>query len=131
MTSDEMPTLVLMDGSCGRCRRAVRFCQPRVDEAVEFVDAGSLLPEQLGAFGVDRADVERSLWVIEHGRASEGVDAISVLLRHFRRQWPLLGRLLAVRPVAAVARPLYVWQASRRRRDVCVVEGLNETSRRG
>jgi predicted DCC family thiol-disulfide oxidoreductase YuxK len=60
--------------------------------------------------------VEAVQWVGADRRLAAGPDAIALLLRHGGRMWPMLGRLMQVSLVRAVAWPAYRWVARNRHR---------------
>jgi predicted DCC family thiol-disulfide oxidoreductase YuxK len=105
----------LYDGDCAFCSSCVRFIE-------RWIPTGAVItPWQfadLAALGVtEEAAGEAVLWV-EPGRPTlAGPAAIARLLRTSQaRAWRPAGAVLAVRPVTALAWPVYRWVARNRHR---------------
>jgi predicted DCC family thiol-disulfide oxidoreductase YuxK len=105
----------LYDGDCAFCSSCVRFVQ-------RFIPTpATIVPWQfanLDALGVGADDASEAVQWIEPGRpVLAGPAAISRLLRTSpRAAWRPLGALLALRPVTALAWPVYRWVARNRHR---------------
>lgn len=116
-----MPTTVpdlpvfLYDGDCAFCSSCARFIENRIPTDVTVV------PWQwtdLDSVGVTVAEADESvIWVTDPDHHTTGPRAIAdLLLSSHRWWWRLSGRILALRPVQAVAWPLYRWIARNRHR---------------
>ncbi len=96
-------TLVLFDGVCSLCNHTIRFLLHR-DPAGQLRFAPNESPlgrEILGRFHITASPetvvvITNVLTPIE--RLSTRSDAFAEALRHLRRPWPLVGRLLAFMP---------------------------------
>lgn len=102
------------DGDCAFCTSCVRFIERRIPPTATFV------PWQfadLDALGVSRAQAQEAVqWVGTDGVVASGPLAIARLLVAAGSYWRLLGAVLAWRPVAWLARPVYRWVARNRHR---------------
>lgn len=110
-----MTATFLYDGDCAFCSSCARFIErfiptPASVTAWQFAD--------LDALGVSRADAIDAVQWAEPGRpVLAGPVAIARLLRtSSRRLWRPLGALLALRPVTALAWPMYRWVSRNRHR---------------
>jgi predicted DCC family thiol-disulfide oxidoreductase YuxK len=105
----------LYDGDCAFCSSCVRFIE-------RFIPTpATISPWQfaaLDALGVDVAAAGDAVLWIEPGRpVLAGPAAIARLLRTSpRRVWRPVGAVLALRPVTALAWPVYRWVARNRHR---------------
>jgi predicted DCC family thiol-disulfide oxidoreductase YuxK len=104
----------LYDGDCAFCSSCARFIERRVPTAA------AVLPWQhadLAALGVTEQQAEAAVrWVARDGAVAAGPVAIARLLVDAGSFWRPLGALLALRPVAALAWPVYRWVARNRHR---------------
>jgi predicted DCC family thiol-disulfide oxidoreductase YuxK len=109
----DRPVLVF-DGDCGFCSTSVRFIRRRIPTRADLV------PWQrapLATLGVTREQARDAvLWVGRDARVAAGPEAVAALLRDAGGAWSLLGRLLDVRPVRALAWPAYRWVSRNRHR---------------
>jgi predicted DCC family thiol-disulfide oxidoreductase YuxK len=113
MAAVALPTFVY-DGDCAFCSSCARFVERWIPTTAQVV------PWQfadLGALGLTREQCEQAVqWVARDGRTAAGPDAIAKLLRDSRWYWRPVGRVLAWRPVRALAWPGYRWVARNRDR---------------
>jgi predicted DCC family thiol-disulfide oxidoreductase YuxK len=102
------------DGDCAFCTSSARFAQRWVPTRAVIV------PWQwadLAGLGLTRADCEEAVqWVVPGAPPLAGPDAIAALLGTSHRAWRLVGWLLQLRPVRALAWPGYRWVARNRHR---------------
>jgi predicted DCC family thiol-disulfide oxidoreductase YuxK len=105
----------LYDGDCAFCSSCARFIERWIPTAAtiapwQFAD--------LAALGVTGAAASEAVLWVEPGRpAVAGPVAIARLLRTSRaRAWRPVGAGLGLRPVAALAWPVYRWVARNRHR---------------
>lgn len=111
--SDGFPVL-LFDGDCAFCTAAVewaqRWIQPHAPMiAWQFVD--------LGALGLTPEQCQTSIqWVHTPGSAATEAVAAAALLRTGSAPWPLVGRVMAAKPVIGVANAAYRLIARNRHR---------------
>lgn len=110
-----MRAIFVYDGDCAFCTSCAQFAQRRVP-----TDA-TIVPWQftdLDALGLTEAQCDAAVqWVTPDGAAPlAGPRAIAALLRSSNVPWRLVGRLLDVPPVRAVAWPVYRWIARNRHR---------------
>lgn len=118
-----MAATFLYDGDCAFCTSCARFAARWVPTRAvivpwQFADLASL--------GLTEAACEEAVqWVAPRagdpagpGYAAPlaGPDAIAALLRSSHWAWRLVGRLLQIRPVRALAWPAYRWVARNRHR---------------
>jgi predicted DCC family thiol-disulfide oxidoreductase YuxK len=112
--SGEHP-VVLFDGVCNVCNRAVNFIIDRDPEGTfRFAslqsEAGRAMVQGFGRT-IPQGDPE-TIVVVDRSRLYEQSDAMLRIARHMRGAWPLLTALLVVpRPLRDV---LYRWAAARR-----------------
>ena len=110
---DGFPVL-LFDGDCAFCTAAVewaqRWIQPHVPMvAWQFVD--------LAALGLTPEQCQTSIqWVRAPGSAATEAVAAAELLRSGSAPWPLVGRVMAAKPVIGVANAAYRLIARNRHR---------------
>jgi predicted DCC family thiol-disulfide oxidoreductase YuxK len=113
MTEPAPPTFVY-DGDCAFCTSCARFIERRVPTTAR------VMPWQfadLDALGLTVEQCEEAVqWVGTDRAVAAGPDAIALLLRNSGRPWPVLGRLMQVPPVRALAWPAYRWVARNRHR---------------
>lgn len=110
-----MEATFVYDGDCAFCTSCARFAQRWVpSQAVivpwQFAD--------LAGLGLTEPECQGAVqWVAPGAPAPlAGPDAIAALLLTSHRGWRLVGRLLAIRPVRALAWPAYRWVARNRHR---------------
>jgi predicted DCC family thiol-disulfide oxidoreductase YuxK len=108
----ERPTFIF-DGDCAFCSSCARFIERRIRPdahvvAWQFAD--------LAALGLTEEQVSAAVYYVTPRRASAGPAAIADLLRHAGRPWRAAGAVLALRPVTALAWPVYRWVARNRHR---------------
>jgi predicted DCC family thiol-disulfide oxidoreductase YuxK len=125
--------VIVFDGACNLCSRAVRWVMSR-DARARFrlaalqSDAGARLAQQ---FGLDRERIE-SVWLIMAGRAYFKSDALLAIVSRLDPPWPLLASLrLVPRPLRDhlydfVARNRYRWFG---KRNGCMVPSAEERKR--
>jgi predicted DCC family thiol-disulfide oxidoreductase YuxK len=105
----------LYDGDCAFCTSCARFIERSIPTRAtvtpwQFAD--------LDALGASTDDASEAVLWIEPGRpVLAGPAAIARLLRTSRRAvWRPAGAVLALRPVTALAWPVYRWVARNRHR---------------
>jgi predicted DCC family thiol-disulfide oxidoreductase YuxK len=109
-----MAVTFVYDGDCGFCTSCARFARRRVPTPAA-IEPWQLL--DLAALGLTEAECEAAVQWAEPGRAPlAGPDAIAALLHTSHRRWRLVGRLLRLPPVRALAWPAYRWVARNRHR---------------
>jgi predicted DCC family thiol-disulfide oxidoreductase YuxK len=103
------------DGDCAFCTSSARFAERRVPtDAIivpwQFTD--------LDALGLTEAQCDEAVqWVASDGSpAAAGPRAIAALLRSSNVPWRVVGWLLDLPPVRALAWPIYRWVARNRHR---------------
>lgn len=109
-------TLVVYDGDCGFCARAVRFMQRRLrdPQAVQAVAWQSVPPAELG---LTEQQVKDAAWVIPAGASPRGgAAAFAYLARLGGAAWPFAGVLLGLPPLSRLARRVYRLVARNRHR---------------
>lgn len=107
------PPVLLYDGCCGFCTRAVRLAArlPADAEILPWQDA------DLDALGTTHERAERELlWVERPGSVVGGAEAVAGLLLHARAPWSLLGRALGLPGVRRAAARAYRFVADHRAR---------------
>jgi predicted DCC family thiol-disulfide oxidoreductase YuxK len=111
----EQRLVLLFDGTCGPCTRLADFVRHR-DHAGRILVLPNQAPGALGRYGVNRADADRSAWLIEPGgRRLEGAAAITRALEALGGGWRLLAVPGRARAVAAAEEVAYRWVARNRR----------------
>lgn len=112
MTTDR--PLLIFDGDCGFCTRAVTLIFDRLRPRAEAVRYQSV---DLGGCGTtaDRARYE-VLWHVPGEEVVGGVRAFSRLLRTCDQPWAAIGALLGVPPFRWVAHMVYRLIANNRHR---------------
>ncbi len=96
MTAERAPILIF-DGRCGFCTRAVEWAVARLTRPVRAVPYQAV---DLSRFGLTEEQAkEHAWWVTPDGRARRGHLAVAHTLRACRMPWPVLGWLLLIPPV--------------------------------
>ncbi len=106
--------MVLFDGDCGFCTRAVGFMTGRTVRA--DVSAEPLQRVDLPSLGLAVDKCLETLHVVDESAVFTGSDAIARILRAGRPPWPLVGRLLTLPGVRQVAGAAYDLLARNRHR---------------
>ncbi|WP_419919035.1 thiol-disulfide oxidoreductase DCC family protein [Candidatus Poriferisocius sp.] len=106
--------LLVYDGNCGFCTATAHWVERRLSGRNRIIPAQQA---DLEALGLTTEDVARSAWWIgpDGTRADEHL-CIGEALRAMSGPWPLLGRLLTLKPISPLARPLYRLVARNRHR---------------
>jgi predicted DCC family thiol-disulfide oxidoreductase YuxK len=91
------------DGDCAFCSTCARFVNRRVPTPAEVV---AWQRTDLAALGLTRAECEEAVQWVGDGVAA-GPEGIGRLLVSAGSYWRVLGRVLLLRPVLAVAWPAY------------------------
>jgi predicted DCC family thiol-disulfide oxidoreductase YuxK len=109
-----VPMTFVYDGDCGFCTRCAMFARRRVPTPAAIVAWQQF---ELGPLGLTEAECDQAVQWVEPGRAPlAGPDAIAALLRTSHRAWRVVGRLLQLAAVRALAWPTYRWVARNRHR---------------
>ncbi len=91
MPADAAPLLVY-DGDCAFCRRAVALALSRMKVACRAVPWQQA---DLGSLGLTPQEAAEAVWWVEPGvRKVRGHEAVAAALRHGRAAWRPVGRLL-------------------------------------
>lgn len=110
------PVLVF-DGECDFCRACVRFAE-RIT-AREFTSVAYQTAD-LAALGLSASDCAEAVqWVALDGDVTSAHEAVTVVLRHARWPWPIVGRAMLWPGVRDIAARVYQRVAQRR---TCIVE---------
>lgn len=118
MEDMDRPTFVF-DGDCAFCSSCARFIERRIRPAADVV---AWQFTDLDALGVTEEEAGAAVQWVTPGRApSAGPVAIADMLRTApglagRLLWRPAGAVLGLRPVAALAWPVYRWVARNRHR---------------
>lgn len=119
MAAKDRPTFVY-DGDCAFCSSCARFIERRVRTPARVVpwQHADLTALGLTAHACEQAVqwVDPSAALPNGAGATAGPDAIARLLRSSTPVWRAAGLVLAMRPVRAVAWPIYRWVARNRDR---------------
>ena len=107
---------LIIDGDCGFCQRSARWIQRRLRSEVSVIASEQLNDDALATRSLNRADVEREVWLIGAEQSWSGSMAIAQLLKLSSRPWPFLGDVMASRALRPVARVVYRWVARHRSR---------------
>lgn len=105
MTPDDVPVM-LFDDDCVLCQGVVGFVlRHERDARLHFASAWSPAGLALAAaHGLSRQDLQRSLLVVERGRALTRSAAVLAVAAHLRPPWSALGLLRALpRPLRDAA----------------------------
>ncbi|WP_426509961.1 thiol-disulfide oxidoreductase DCC family protein [Dactylosporangium sp. McL0621] len=112
MAAIERPVFVF-DGDCAFCSSCARFIERRIRPAAEVV---AWQFADLGALGLTEDQVGSAVCYVAPGRTSAGPAAIADLLKGAGPLWRAAGAVLGLRPVTALAWPVYRWVARNRHR---------------
>jgi predicted DCC family thiol-disulfide oxidoreductase YuxK len=108
--------LLIYDGWCGVCTRAVEWVRAR-DPHGRVAIVPNQQPGLLERTGLTRAQVDRSVWVIDRGgRRYEGAAAVNRTLDELGGVWRPVGRLGGLAPIRRVEAAAYRWFAANRAR---------------
>ncbi|MFI6760365.1 thiol-disulfide oxidoreductase DCC family protein [Micromonospora sp. NPDC050417] len=106
--------IFVYDGDCAFCTTCAEFVGRRIPTRARVV------PWQftdIDALGLTVAECDAAVqWVGTDGTRAAGPDAIARLLGDSRPLWRVLGRVLRLPPVRALAWPTYRWVARNRHR---------------
>jgi predicted DCC family thiol-disulfide oxidoreductase YuxK len=106
--------LLVFDGDCAFCTRSVRFVERRIRRHPDIRSWQSLDLEQLG---LSQAACEEAVqWVGADGERASGHVAVARTLVYGGKGWALLGRIIVLPGVRAVAGFVYRWIATNRHR---------------
>jgi len=111
------PALLVFDGDCGICSRAVRWLR-RHDGSKRIRALPSRTPGLLQQLGVSEEEAGAALWAIADGREHlRGAAAINAALAALRPgPWPLVARLYALPAIRRLEDAAYAWVAAHRGR---------------
>ncbi len=113
---DDARLLVVFDGWCGVCTRAVEWVRAH-DAAGRVRALPSQTPGLKERLGLSPAEAARTVWAVTRGgRRYAGAAAFAAVLRELEGGWALLARLYAVPPLAWLAERAYAWFARHRGR---------------
>ncbi|MEV6923464.1 DUF393 domain-containing protein [Dactylosporangium sp. NPDC051485] len=112
MGSVERPTFVF-DGDCAFCSSCARFIERRIRPAAQVV---AWQFTDLGALGLTEEQVSSAVYYVAPGRSTGGPAAIADMLRIAGWPWRAAGAVLGLRPITAMAWPVYRWVAKNRHR---------------
>ena len=105
---------LIFDGDCGFCSATARWAKRRLSDEYRVISSQEA---DLAGLGLTDEDVARSAWWIDvQGTRSEEHRCIAQALRSMGALWPILGRMLTLRPVSPVARWTYRLVAGNRYR---------------
>jgi predicted DCC family thiol-disulfide oxidoreductase YuxK len=108
--------LVVFDGWCGVCTRAVEWVRAH-DPAGRVRALPGQTPGLKEQLGLSRAQAARTVWAFTRdGRRYAGAAAFAAVLRELGGAWALLARLYAVPPLRWAADRGYAWFARHRGR---------------
>ncbi len=101
--------LVIVDGDCTFCRRAVAWIRPRLMQRARFVPYQLV---DLTALSLTRRECEQRVQFICGGYRSAGATAVADLLQDMKLPYKLLAHL--IRSLAPVSQRVYDYVASHR-----------------
>lgn len=111
----DQKVVLIFDGSCGFCTRAVRWVQ-RWDRRGRVHPVPFQQPGVPQRYGLTREECERAAWAITpDGQAHRGAAAVLVALGE-ALGCPAIGALYRIPPVRWAADALYGWVAAHRER---------------
>lgn len=106
--------LLVFDGDCAFCTRSVRFVEKRIRRRPDIRSWQSL---DLESLGLSQAQCEEAVqWVGTDGERASAHVAVARTLVHGGKGWAVLGRVLLLPGVEAVAGVVYRWVARNRHR---------------
>lgn len=106
--------MLVFDGDCAFCTRSVRFIERRISRHPRIV---AWQHTELEPLGLTREMCETAVqWVGVDGEVSSGHRAVARTLIHGRRGWRVLGHLILLPGIDAVAALVYRWVARNRHR---------------
>lgn len=106
--------LLVFDGDCAFCTRSVRFVERRIRRHPAIRAWQSL---DLDSFGLSQAECEEAVqWIGPAGERASAHVAVARTLVHGGKGWAVLGRILLVPGIEAVAGFVYRWIARNRHR---------------
>lgn len=120
-------TLVIYDGDCGFCSRALYWLQSRAPR-IEAQAFQRLSVEDLASYALCRADVETAVWFLESHSAtlprggkydkktSGGIACARALKYTTARKWQIFGGILLLPGVKQIIRGVYPLIARNRHR---------------
>ncbi|GAA2376136.1 DUF393 domain-containing protein [Dactylosporangium salmoneum] len=108
----ERPTFVF-DGDCAFCSSCARFIERRIRPAAEVV---AWQFTDLDELGLTEEQVSSAVYYVAPGRSTGGPVAIADMLRTAGWPWRAAGSFLGLRPITAMAWPVYRWVAKNRHR---------------
>lgn len=121
----------MYDGDCAFCTRSVRFIERRIARHPRIV---AWQAADLDALGLTREMCETAVqWVDVDGTVSSGHRAVARTLVHGGGAWRLLGHLISLPGVSALAGVTYRWIARNRHRmpggsALCVLPAAERTA---
>ncbi len=101
--------LVIVDGDCTFCRRAVAWIRPRLTQKTRFVPYQLV---DLTALSLTRRECEQRVQLICGGYRSTGANAVADLLQNMKLPYKLLAHLM--RSLAPVSQRVYDYVAAHR-----------------
>lgn len=108
--------LVVFDGWCGVCTRAVEWVRAR-DATGRVRALPSQTPGLKERLGLSRAQAARTVWAVTRtGRRYAGAAAFAAVLRELGGAWAGIAALYAVPPLGWLAERAYAWFARHRGR---------------
>ncbi len=108
--------LVVFDGWCGVCTRAVEWVRAR-DPSGRVLALPSQTPGLKERLGLSREEAARTVWVFTRdGRRYAGAAAVAAVLRELGGAWRGIAALYAVLPLAWLSERAYAWFARHRGR---------------
>ncbi|WP_262848954.1 thiol-disulfide oxidoreductase DCC family protein [Mumia quercus] len=107
-----MTAVLVFDGDCAFCSSSARWLQRWAPSRRAHVVAWQ--HADLDALRLTAAQCAEAVQWVDDARQAAGPVAIAAYLRTARRPWPLAGALLGLRPVTALAWPVYRWIAAHR-----------------
>jgi predicted DCC family thiol-disulfide oxidoreductase YuxK len=106
--------LLVYDGDCAFCTRAVNVIRDRIAPDVDF-EPWQRLP--LSELGLTERQVDRAVqWIGTDGGRASGATAFAHMLLRAGRPWRVAGRLMAAPPVSWLAAAVYRLIAANRQR---------------
>jgi predicted DCC family thiol-disulfide oxidoreductase YuxK len=108
----DRPTF-LFDGDCAFCSSCARFIERHIRPSAQVLAWQSA---DLDELDLTVEQCEAAVQYVAHGKQTAGPAAIADLLRDAPGLWRTAGRLLGLRPLIALAWPVYNWVARNRHR---------------